>query len=128
MNRLRLILLALALTGSIAGGALAATQSATILPLPRWLPAAEKHALDNVFGSARPIHTYYVSYPRKVAVIFEFNHVVFCRTCSAPTNASIPHGKVIRVSFDRHTHRLNSSMQFCESRDTKPSLALCIHR
>jgi hypothetical protein len=128
MNRLRLTLLMLALTGSLAGGALAATQRAMLLPLPHWLPAAEKQALDKVFGGAKPIHTYYVSYPRKIAVIFEFNHVVICRTCSGPSNASIPRGKVIRVSFDRQTHRMNGSMQFCESRGTKPSRALCLRR
>jgi hypothetical protein len=126
MNRLRLTLLTLALAGSVAGGALAATQSATILP--HWLPTAEKQTLDKVFGGAKPIHTFYISYPRKIAVIFEFNRVVICQTCGGPTTASIPHGRVIRVSFDRQTHRMNGAIQFCESRGTQPPRALCLRR
>jgi hypothetical protein len=128
MNRLRLTLLTLALAGSLAGGALAATQRATILPLPHWLPTAEKQTLHKVFGGAKPTHTYYISYSRKIAVIFEFNHVVICQTCGGPTTASIPRGKVIRVSFDRRTHRMNGAIQFCESRGTQPPRALCLRR
>lgn len=128
MNRLRLTLLTLVLGASLAGGALAATQHATILSLPRWLPAAETQALDRVFGGARPTHTSYISYPHKIAVVFEFNHAVICGACSAPSNASLPRGEVIRVSFDRQTHRMNGSMQFCESRGMKPSRALCLRR
>ena len=128
MNRLPLTLLTLALAGSVAGGAHAASHGVTILPLPHWLPAAEKQTLDKVFGGAKPIHVYYSSYPHKIAVIFEFNRVVICRTCSAPTNASIPRGKVIRVSFDRQTHRLTGSFEFCERWGTRPSRALCLRR
>lgn len=128
MDRLRLTLLTLALAGSVAGGALATSQRTTILPLPHWLPEAEKQVLDKVFAGAKPIHTYYISYPRKIAVIFEFNRVVICQTCSAPSNASIPRGKVIRISFDRQTHRLTGSFQFCERWGAKPSGALCLRR
>jgi hypothetical protein len=60
------------------------------VPLPGWLPGAEKQALTTVFGGATPTHTSYIPYPHKVAVIFEFSHVVICGTCSGPTNASIP--------------------------------------
>jgi hypothetical protein len=127
----RLTLLALVLAASVAGSARAATQGAALPPpvlLPHWHPAVKKQTLDKVFGGAKPVRTFYVAYPRKMAVIFEFSHVVICRTCSAPSNVSIPRGKVIRVSFDRQTHRLNGSMQFCESRGTKPSRALCLRR
>ena len=62
------------------------------------------------------------------AVIFEFNRVVICRTCGGPSAASVPRGRVIRISFDRHTHQLNASMQFCESRSALPRRALCLHR
>lgn len=85
-------------------------------------------ALDKVFGGAKPIHTFHILYQRKIAVIFEFNRVVICRTCSGPSAASTPRGKVIRVSFDRQTLRLNGAMQFCESRGTKPSRTLCLRR
>ena len=128
MNRLRLTLIALALAGSVAGGAAAAPEGGTLLPLPHWLSAAQKQTLDKVFGGEKPVHTYYVSYPRKIAVIFEFDRVVSCRTCSGPSNASVPRGKVGRVSFDRDTHRLNGSMRFCESVGDKPPRALCIRR
>lgn len=127
MRRARLTLLTLALAGSATGGALAA-QRATLVPLPHWLPGQVKHTLELVFGGAKPIHTYYISYPRKIAVIFDFNHVAICHTCSTPSNASIPRGKVIRVSFDRQTHRMNGSMQFCESRGTTPPRDLCLRR
>jgi hypothetical protein len=125
VNRLRLVLLAPALAASVAGGARTAT---AIPPHPHWLPGQAKNTLDAVFGGAKPLHTYYISYPRKVAVIFEFDRVVICRTCSGPSNASIPRGRVIRVSFDRRTHRMDSSTQFCESNGTKPSRAICLRR
>jgi hypothetical protein len=104
-----------------------AKHGATATPLPTWLPAAEKQTLARVFGGAKPIRTSTIPYPRKVAVIFEFNHVVVCGTCGGPTDASIPRGRVIRVSFDRQTHRLNGTMQFCESKGTTPPRALCLH-
>ncbi len=128
---LRLTLLTLALAGLVAGGAFAGTQRAAPAPpllLPHWLPAAKKQALDKVFEGAKPIRTYYIPYPRKLAVIFEFNRVVICQTCSGPSAASVPRGRVIRVSFDRRTHRLNGTMQFCESQGMKPSRALCLRR
>ena len=99
-----------------------------IAPIPPWLPAAQIQILDRVFGGAKPTHVFHISYPRKIAVIFEFKRVVICRTCSGPSNASIPRGRVIRVSFDRRTHRLTGSMQFCEARGLLPPRALCLRR
>lgn len=128
MNRPLLSLLTLVLAGSLAGGAVAATRRATTRPLPRWLAAAEKQTLTRVLGGAKPIRTHSISYPRKIAVIFEFDHVVICQTCGGPSDASIPRGRVIRVSFDRSTHRMNGAIQFCESRGTQPSRALCLRR
>lgn len=98
------------------------------VPLPGWLPGAERQALTTVFGGATPTHTSYIPYPHKIAVIFEFSHVVICGPCGGPTNASFPRGRVIRVSFDRRTHRLNGTMQFCESRGALPRRALCLRR
>jgi hypothetical protein len=128
MRRLIPVALALALGATVVGGAFAAATRSGLVPLPHWLKGAETQTLDKVFGGATPIRTFYISYPRKIAVIFEFNRVVICRTCSGPSNATIPRGRVIRVSFDRRTHRLNGSMQFCESRGSLPARALCLRR
>jgi hypothetical protein len=120
--------LALAAGATVVGGAFAAADGSGIVPLPHWLKGAETQTLDEVFGEARPIHTFYISYPRKIAVIFEFRRVVICRTCSGPSAAAVPRGRVIRVSFDRRTRRLSGSMQFCESRGSLPPRALCLRR
>jgi hypothetical protein len=102
----------------------------TVLP---WLRAAEQRTLQRVFGGARPVRTIYLAYPRKIAVVFEFDHVVICGACSAPSNASLPRGRVIRVSFDRGTHQLGGAsdgiaMRFCESRGAWPPRANCLRR
>jgi len=82
--------LALAHVATVVSGAFAAAERSVIVPLPRWLKGAETQTLDKVFGGAKPIHTYYISYPRKIAVIFEFKNVVICRTCSGPSAAAVP--------------------------------------
>ncbi len=130
MKRIAFTLTALVLAlGAVPlGDALAFPKGSSLLPLPRWLMPAEKLTLDRVFGGATPIHTTYIPYPRKIAVVFEFDHVVICGTCGGPSTSSIPRGRVIRVSFDRATHRLNGTMQFCESRDSQPPRALCFRR
>ena len=125
---LTVVALVLALGAVSLGDALASSNGSSLLPLPRWLIPAEKQTLARVFGGATPIHTTYIPYPRKIAVVFEFDHVVICGTCGGPTTASIPRGRVIRVSFDRATHRLNGSLQFCESRGSQPPRALCFRR
>ena len=86
--------------------------------------------LDRVFGDARPAHTYRVPYPGKIAVVWMFDRVIVCGACSAPNNASLPRGRVIRVSFDRRTHlvRMADGLRFCESRGSSPSLAACLRR
>jgi hypothetical protein len=120
----------------LAGVALASAapaSSASSATVPPWLRAAEHQTLVRVFGGARPVHTVYISYPRKIAVVFEFNKVVICGACSAPTNASLPRGRVIRVSYDRKTHELGGAsdgfaMRFCESRGALPPRAQCLRR
>lgn len=119
---------AIALAVMLVGTALGASDRSTLLPLPHWLVSAEKVALDRVFGGATPIHTSYIPYPKKIAVIFEFNRVVICRTCRGLSRATQPRGRVIRVSFDRQTHQLNGPMQFCESRGALPQRTLCLRR
>jgi hypothetical protein len=94
-------------------------------PSPPWLAAAERQTLDRVFAHARPVRTYLIPYPKKIAVVWVFDHVVVCGACSAPSNASLPRGRVIRVSFDRDTHAvLNADgLRFCETRASYPPLA-----
>jgi hypothetical protein len=128
MKRLMLILVASGLGTALTTGALGAHARSTLVPLPRWLANAEMKTLDRVFERARPTHTYYVAYPRKIAVIFEFKRVVICGACSAPSNASLPRGPVIRVSYDRQTHQPGNTMQFCESKGSTPPRSLCLRR
>ena len=109
------------------GSITASCHTGTLLPrVPQWLKAAETQTLDRVFGHARPIHTAYIWYPHKIAVIFEFKRVVICGACSAPSNALLPRGRVIRVGFGRRTHRITGGYQFCESRGSSPARALCL--
>lgn len=101
--------------------------------VPPWLRAVEQRTLQRVFGGARPVRTIYLAYPRKIAVVFEFDHVVICGACSAPSNASLPRGRVIRVSFDRATHQIGGAsdgiaMRFCESKGAWPPRANCLRR
>jgi hypothetical protein len=111
------------------GSVSASCHLGALLPsVPRWLKASETRTLDSGFGHARPIHTDYIWYPHKVAVIWEFSHIVICGTCSAPSNASLPRGRVIRVSFNRTTHRMGDALQFCAARDSSPSRAVCLRR
>ena len=99
---------------------------------PAWLLQAEHTLLVRTFGNAKPVHVDYIPYPKKIAVVFEFDHVVICGLCSAPSNASLPRGKDIRVSFDRRTHQLGGAkdgwaMRFCGARGELPKSA-CLHR
>jgi hypothetical protein len=125
---LPLLLTATALGGAPAAAALASPRTATLLPLPRWLTSAESRTLERVFGGARPIRTWYTSYPHKIAVTFVFDHVVVCGACSAPSNAALPRGRAIRVSYDRRTHLAGNSMRFCERTGSYPPLSSCLRR
>jgi hypothetical protein len=97
---------------------------------PGWLAWVERQTLDRVLGGARPVHTYLIPYPRKIAVVWVFDRVVICGMCSAPSNASLPRGRAIRVSYDRRTHLLRAAdgMRFCEVRGSSPPLANCLRR
>jgi hypothetical protein len=129
MRRLLVLVLAAAALGcALTAAALAATRGLTLLPLPQWLMSAESRTLERGFGGARPIRTWYTSYPRTIAVTFVFDHVVICGACSAPSNASLPRGRVIRVSYDRRTHRQGNSIRFCERRGSYPPLSSCLRR
>ncbi len=88
----------------------------------------ETHTVARVFGNAPLVGTFHIPYVHKVAVVFEFENVVVCRTCRAPSNQNRPRGRVVRVSFDRRTHLLTGSMRFCEVRGIKPPLSVCLAR
>ena len=98
---------------------------------PAWLKASERQTLRAVFGNARPIEVAYISYPKKIAVIWTFRRFVACGLCGSPTDRPIG-GRVVRVSFDRQTHRLAGAgdgwaMQFCESAGDSPPKRACLH-
>jgi len=114
----------LAAIGVFAGAS--ATSSAGVSAPPRWLTPAEREALKIHFGGAHPIRTSYLYYPRKIAVVWDFDHVVACRTCTGPPGGS-PAGQVIRVAFNRATHRMYGGMQFCGGPGGVPR-RLCFHR
>jgi hypothetical protein len=125
---LAVLVLAATLSGALTAGGSAAVRGPRLLPLPRWLMPAEIRTLDRGFGGARPTTTWYKWYPHQVAVIFEFNHVVICGACSAPSNASLPRGRVIRVSYDRQTHKQGGALMFCERKSSYPPLSSCLRR
>lgn len=96
--------------------------------VPSWLAAPAQRTLARVFGHPVVVASWNIPYPRKIAVVWEFQDITVCRTCSAPSNAALPHGRVVRVSFDRRTHRLTGSMRFCEVRGITPPLSACLAR
>lgn len=128
MRRLALTVGIVTLAATIAAGSAAAAGDSRAQTVPTWLRAAERQTLDAVFGGATPIRTAHISYPTKVAAIFEFSRVVICGACSAPSNALLPRGRVIRVGYDRQTHRIAGGYRFCESRHSSPPRALCLRR
>ncbi len=114
--RLTLSLLCVGLAAAVSAGSVYASPRSS--SPPRWLANAERQMLDRVFGDARPAHTYRVPYPGEEVVIMSmFDRVIVCESCSAPNNASLPRGRVIRVSFDRRTHlvRMADGLRFCEA-------------
>jgi hypothetical protein len=94
--------------------------------IPAWVEASSTRALAQVFGHPAVVETWNIPYPRKIVVVWEFHWVTVCRTCSAPSNAARPRGRVVRVSFDRRTHRLTGTMRFCEVRGISPPLSRCL--
>lgn len=116
--------------GFVAGGSQAAGKQSNVVSLPHWLAPAEARVLERVFGGATPVRTYYLRYPRKIAVIFQFKQLVICGACSAPSNASLPRGRMIRLSFDRRTHLVRSAdgLRFCEAHASYPPRSECLRR
>lgn len=118
-----LLLLAAAVLASAPAGAAKPRDG-----IPAWVGAAEHRTLVRVFGNPPVIESFHIPYRRKIAVVFEFQRVVVCRTCSAPSNSARPRGRVVRVSFDRRTHRLTGAMRFCEVHGIRPPLSACLAR
>ena len=88
---------------------------------PPWLKTAERSTLSHVFGGAKPIKTSYVNYPNKIAVVWKFDHAVTCRLCSAPQGSAVG-GRIIRISFDRSTHRWTGALRACST------MQVCLRR
>jgi hypothetical protein len=92
---------------------------------PEWVSAATQQVIRS--EQAQPVLITFIPYPKKFAVVIEFNRVVKCQ-CSGPTDKDVPHGRVIRVSFDRRTHARNAEVRFCEVSGVTPPLAACLAR
>src|SRR4051794_25319509 len=70
---------------------------------PRWLATAERSLLVRTFGGSKPVRTHYISYPKKIAVVFEFSHVVICgRAVHLPPNRSREARSSASASTDAH--------------------------
>jgi hypothetical protein len=96
--------------------------------IPAWVGGPEQQTLARVFGNPTVVASWNIPYAKKIVVVWEFQWITVCRTCSAPSNAARPRGRVVRVSFDRRTHRLTGEMRFCEVRGTAPPLSACLAR
>lgn len=98
-------------------------------PVPAWLAAAEKQAVTGTFGdAARVVRTYHVWYPSEVAVIVQFKKNEVCRSCTAPRSSLLPHGRMVRFTFNLRTHHLKPAFAFCLVRGSYPSASYCLRR
>ena len=91
---------------------------------PPWLEASERAAIATLFGHPRLTEVGVIPFARTISVVFEFQSVVICRTCTEPRGAAL-RGRVVRLAFDRRTHALTGSMKFCETRGAEPPLSAC---
>jgi hypothetical protein len=79
---------------------------------PTWLATRVRAILRAEFPRARLAALDYIDYPRKTAVILEFDR---------PVNPSGP-STVVRLSYDRRTHEPAATIRYC------PSRPACLHR
>jgi hypothetical protein len=115
--------IALACSGGVA-------RAASFVP-PAWLPRSERAVLAHDFEHAKPKRVYFISYPKKIAVIFEFDHPVVCGMCHGPAGRKPLAARMIRVSFDRKTHNLSGApdgfvIRFCEITGNQPPRSRCL--
>jgi hypothetical protein len=92
---------------------------------PQWVLAKAKVFLA-VLGYRHPIRTTYISYPRRVVAVFEFDHVIACYSCIAPGFSRLPRGELVRVGWNR-IHRDQDSLTFCGKGSPVPR-SYCLHR
>jgi hypothetical protein len=128
VSRLGLLLAAFLLfAGGCAGTRLAGAPHER--PVPRWLTESDARFLDGIFGGGALLRVHYLWYPRKLAVVFEFKRVAICGACSAPSNALLPRGRFVRITYDRRTRRMEPGLMFCErGRSREPSRSFCLRR
>ena len=99
--------------------ALAVGSNASASPskgMPAWPRVEIARTLKLGYGNAKPVRIDTIDYPRKIAVVLTFDHIVICGYCSAPSNDVRPRGRILRISFDRQTHSIGNSLRFCETR------------
>jgi hypothetical protein len=96
--------------------------------IPSWVEGSAEQTLNRVFGNPVVVASWNIPYPKKIVVVWEFQAITVCRTCSAPSKAARPRGRAVRVSFDRRTHRLTGNIRFCEARGITPPLRACLTR
>ena len=96
--------------------------------IPSWVGAPVEQTLARVFGNPVVVENWNIPYPTEIVVVWEFQSITVCRTCSAPSDGARPKGRVVRVSFDRRTHRLTGEMRFCEVHGITPPLSACLAR
>jgi hypothetical protein len=89
---------------------------------PAWLRAATTEALRLSFGDPIPSRVERIGYPRKLAVVLSFPRAIGCGGCTHLGGTPPPVARVLRISFDRQTHRRTDEFRFCEQR------AVCLRR
>jgi len=96
--------------------------------IPSWVAVRERQASARLFGANQPLaETFHIAETHKIVVVFEFQNVVTCRTCSEHLGHR-PYGRVARIAFDRKTQRLLATIRFCEIKGTSPPLGACLAR
>jgi hypothetical protein len=97
--------------------------------VPAWVGPRTAQAVTRLFGGAPPLAaTFNFPERHRVVVVLEFRNVVTCRTCRAEASGVRPHGRVVRLAFDRATRRLTGGLRFCEVHGVTPPLSACLRR
>jgi hypothetical protein len=93
---------------------------------PPWLARAEHRFLQGFPTVKRPMHTYRFYGKKAITVVFEFRAVAVCGGCSAPSNADLPRGKMVRILFDRRSHKAVGPLEFCGADGNVPRREACL--